>query len=103
MILEVVRELVARGAAVDSGINDGSTPLYIASQYGRVAIARELLVRGADVNAHDDSGSTSLHAASFSGHAEVLRELLKRDGANVDARRTTMATRRSLTLVSAVT
>jgi hypothetical protein len=37
-----VRELLARGAAVDTADNDGSTPLFIASSKGHLAVVREL-------------------------------------------------------------
>jgi ankyrin repeat protein len=32
--LEVVRELLARGAAVDAARDNGATPLFVASQDG---------------------------------------------------------------------
>ena len=46
-----MRELLARDAAVDAAINDGATPLFIASQEGHLEVVRELLARGAAVDA----------------------------------------------------
>ena len=84
--LEVVRELLARGAAVDTAENDGATPLFIASEKGRLKVLRELLARGAAVDTARNDGVTPLYIASRDGHVEVVRELLAR-GAAVNAAR----------------
>jgi ankyrin repeat protein len=73
--LEVVQELLARGAAVDAAWSF-ATPLYIASQNGHLAIVRELLVRGAAVDTALNAGYTPLLIASQEGHLEVVRVLL---------------------------
>jgi ankyrin repeat protein len=82
--LEVVRELLARGAAVDAAIYGGWTPLLVAILKGHLEIVRELLARGASVDAAMNGGATPLYVASQMGHLEVVRELLER-GAAVDA------------------
>jgi hypothetical protein len=79
-----VRELLARGAAVDAALNDGRTLLLIASEAGHLEVVRELLARGAAVDAARDDGATPLLVASQKGHLEVVRELLSR-GAAVNA------------------
>jgi hypothetical protein len=56
-----VRELLARGAAVDTADNRGATPLLIAGQIGHLTLVRELLARGAAVDTADSSGRTPLH------------------------------------------
>jgi hypothetical protein len=57
----------------------GSTPLHVASRFGRVKIVSMLLEMGADVNATDDHGDTPLHVACRSGHFVAARILLKFD------------------------
>ena len=47
--MEVVRELLARGAAVNAATNGGATPLFLAIQKGHFEVVRELLARGAAV------------------------------------------------------
>ena len=48
--LDIVRELMDRGADVDAHDTNGCTALYFACEGGRLAVVRELLDRGADVN-----------------------------------------------------
>jgi len=79
--LEVVRELLARGAAVDAADNRGFTPLYIASREGHVEVVRELLARGAAADTTNSKGFTPLYTASELGHVEVVRELLAQGAA----------------------
>ena len=76
--MEAVRELLARGAAVDTADNDGNTPLCIASWKGHLEVVRELLTRGAAVDTARNDGATPLYLASLKGHLEVVRELLAR-------------------------
>ena len=77
--LEVVRELLARGAAVDAARNitetSSATPLYIASWAGHLEIVRELLKAKANVDAARNDGWTPLLIASQKGHLEIVREL----------------------------
>jgi|LauGreDrversion2_3_1035106.scaffolds.fasta_scaffold81128_2 ankyrin repeat protein len=53
-IAKVVRLLLEQGAKVDERANDGTTPLYLALQQGRIEVARILVASGADVNAKTD-------------------------------------------------
>jgi ankyrin repeat protein len=61
--LEVVRELLAYGAAVGTSSIDGSTPLHLASAVGHLEVVRELLARGASHAALDINGHTALSMA----------------------------------------
>ena len=73
-----MRELLARGAAVDAAANDGATPLLIASQEGHLEVVREFISRGADPRA----ATFALLAAIEAGHmtvAGLLRRII--DGA----------------------
>jgi ankyrin repeat protein len=60
-------------------INNGSTPLFLACQYGRVEAAQELIENGADLYAvNGPSEVTALHIAAFNGHSAVIRMLLQK-------------------------
>ena len=81
--VEVVRELLRRGAEVDTVVEDFDgnlyTALYVASQNGHLEVVRELLSNGAAINfMSNDHGMTPLRAAFGRGHLEVVRELLAR-------------------------
>ena len=83
--LEVVRELVCRGAKVGAKTKNGSTPLHLASLYGHVEVARLLLDSGADKEAKCNIGVSPLYQASQEGKLEVM-QLLAVSGAVLDAR-----------------
>lgn len=71
--LEIVRELIARGASVNT--DDGCTPLYAASSSGHVEVVRELLAHGAWINPPGYYGSEPLRVAQQRRHREVVRLL----------------------------
>ena len=79
----VVRLLLEHGANPNTAkTDDGSTPLWVASQEGHVEVAQLLLDRNADPNAATtDDGCTPLHMASENGHLDVAQLLL---GHNAD-------------------
>jgi ankyrin repeat protein len=90
--LEIVRELLGRGANVNAANRIGFTSLMAACQQGDLEVVRELLAHGANVNASMttdgwtsiNDGMTSLMWACVTRHLEIVRELLKQ-GANVNA------------------
>jgi hypothetical protein len=55
----------------------GQTPLWLASNEGRLPVVRELLRADADPNAPNRDGGTILSAAAQEGHLSVIRELVK--------------------------
>ena len=63
--LDVVRELLARGANVNAAANTGLTPLFQASFCGRVEVVRALLAAGADKRRMHNNGTT---VASLAGN-----------------------------------
>ena len=81
--INVVRELLNRGASVDIADECGHAPLYAAAEEGHVEVVRVLLNHGASVNITDKNGFTPLYAADHRLHVEVVRELLNH-GAKVD-------------------
>jgi ankyrin repeat protein len=88
--VEVVRALIARGAAIrgtglirlDSG--PGNTALHAAAGRGQREMARFLLEQGADVNAMNGWGETPLHCAVAQRHLEMVADLLE-CGADINA------------------
>ena len=70
---DVVRILCDNGAYVNKAFTyDGATPLYVASELGRIEVVRILCEKGADVNKANSDGSTPLYIASQKGHTDVV-------------------------------
>ena len=80
---EIVEELLAKGAYVNSQDGDGVTALSYASDRGHEEIVEMLLVHGANVNARSDIGSTPLMNAAFMGHLKIVKLLID-SGANIN-------------------
>ena len=74
--LDVVRELLARGADVNARRNAGATALHHASWKGHAEVVRELLSRGAAVNARASNGRTPLINACDKGQLAAATLLL---------------------------
>ena len=83
--VEVVRELVRRGAVLEARTFKANTPLIFASFSGSVEVARLLLDSGANLEAKGSWGGTALVAASQTGCLGLVRFLLAR-GAATDVR-----------------
>ncbi|KAK3233708.1 hypothetical protein CYMTET_56012 [Cymbomonas tetramitiformis] len=81
-LVEMMRELLEKGAKVDAQNRKGCTALTVALAEGKEAAARALLEAGAGVNA--GTGQRPLHAAAEKGMVEMVRELVGK-GAEVDA------------------
>jgi ankyrin repeat protein len=79
-----VKELLERGAMVNSRNRIGKTPLLIACEKGNTPIGIALIEAKADVNLASLEQVTPLMAASYSGNAELVRRLLAA-GARLDA------------------
>jgi ankyrin repeat protein/cell wall assembly regulator SMI1 len=75
---ELVRALVDAGADVDFRCEDGTTPLYLAAQYGSPAVVQFLLQRGAKAGIwNHNMGQTALHRAVFTEDREQLVAKMK--------------------------
>jgi ankyrin repeat protein len=81
-----IKDLLARGARVNTADWRGFTPLMWASAIGNVEMVRQLLGSGAAVDRRASDGTTALMLASGNGFVEVVRTLLLR-GANAGAAR----------------
>lgn len=79
--MEVVRELLTRGANVDAATKKGNTALHIASLAGQEEVVKLLVQHGASVNVQSQNGFTPLYMAAQENHDNVVRYLLA-NGAN---------------------
>jgi uncharacterized protein len=79
---DLVRDLVARGAAVDGRDRLGRTALALAAKEGRERVVELLLERGASINARAISGATPLFSAIEADHSSTAKYLIGR-GADV--------------------
>ena len=81
--LDVVRELIGKGAQIDMQANDGYSALIVASQNGHLDVVRELIGKGAQIDMQENNGYSALIVASQNGHLDVVRELIGK-GAQID-------------------
>jgi ankyrin repeat protein len=72
--LDVVRELLARGANANAAFDTGATPLIQASWNGHVDVVRALLAAGADKHHVANNGAT---ATSVAGNADGVTPAAK--------------------------
>jgi len=84
--LEIVKELLDRGASMNAKPNTASfpTPLFRASWNGHTDIVKLLIEKGVDVNAKTSSGGTALHLAIEEYRSDIV-EILIQNGADVNA------------------
>ncbi|XP_026208466.1 ankyrin-2b isoform X3 [Anabas testudineus] len=78
--VDLVQELLDRGAAVDSATKKGNTALHISSLAGQIEVVKILVKRGADINAQSQNGFTPLYMAAQENHLDVVRYLLENGG-----------------------
>ena len=81
-----VRELLSKGAGVNTPDRRGLTPLIWATASGNAELVRLLLESGATADRRANDGTTALMLASSNGFTDVVRALLLR-GADVAAAR----------------
>ena len=72
----VVRQMLARGAYVEAPLEEGETPLIVASYPASPAITALLLQHKAQVNARRNDGATALIMAAHRGNTETVELLL---------------------------
>ncbi len=82
--VDLVMELLKRGADPNTVNVNGGTPLMFAAISGNDVIVEELLVRGATVNATGSNGWNALMVASAKGFPDTVKRLLD-SGADINA------------------
>jgi len=82
---KAIGRLLSSGVKVDAKDQSGSTPLFVASLFGRTDAAKLLIKKGADVKAaKGGDGSSALLVAAFFCHTDTVKLLLK-SGTNINA------------------
>ena len=72
----ILRCLLEAGVDKDRRMDDGLTPLHVASLHGHLQIIELLLSVQADFDATDDTGATALQYAAQEGAAQLVARLL---------------------------
>lgn len=72
---EIVDLLLERGAAVDAGSPNATTPLMMAARYGNEASVLALLARGADPERRNQLGLTAIDFATDAGRPLLADQL----------------------------
>jgi uncharacterized protein len=77
--IELVKELITKGADVNQKDSSGNSLLIISSAKDNAEIVQLLLSSGAALSAVDaNMKATALHAAAYLGHPEVMKLLVER-------------------------
>ena len=59
------------------GLENGCTPMHVASKYGHLNVVRLIKNSIDDLNPADTKGNTVLHYAAANGHRYIVREIMK--------------------------
>jgi len=76
-VVEVVRELLRRGAVVDARTSAGFTPLQLAVWNKRFKVAKVLVTAGASLDAPDPHGKSAADELVAQGSQRILDDLRK--------------------------
>jgi ankyrin repeat protein len=71
--IDVVKELLEKGAYLNTANKYGNPPLLIACRGDHIDIIQLLLENGANVNTVGEYDYTPLHIACIKGHIEVVK------------------------------
>ena len=81
--LDKIKEIVDKGADVNTKNKDGDTPLNLAARNGRIDIIQYLSTKGSDVNEPNENGYAPLIWAALNGQTETI-EYLESKGAEIN-------------------
>jgi len=73
----VAQILLDHGANINAITVTGKTPLFKASEEGRLELVRLLLARGADVHIRSRKGQTAFQVATSNNHTHIAQLLLE--------------------------
>ncbi|MGE5452827.1 MAG: ankyrin repeat domain-containing protein [Acidobacteriota bacterium] len=85
--LDVVRELIRRGAELDRVGAGGATPLGAAVFHGHELVVKDLIRKGARVDAPGATGQLPLHLACATGQTRLIQILLEAGASYHDVNR----------------
>lgn len=74
--LSLMQAHIAAGSDLNQKDDYGSTPLIIATTFGKTEVAKLLIEAGADLNITGADGGTALHGAAFYCRTEIVEALL---------------------------
>ncbi len=83
--IDIVKELINRGAKVNMQSTSGWSPLHYAAIMGHREVAETLIVNNADINIKNKMGQTPLHWALWDSQFEIC-ELLLNKGTEITAK-----------------
>ncbi len=75
--IQMVNDLIAKGADVNAKSHYGLTDLYVAIWNGNTEVVKILIKKGADVNEKSDNGETALSIAQSKNHSEIIQLLMQ--------------------------
>jgi ankyrin repeat protein len=76
MVIELVNELIVRGANLNEQDSYLMTPLHLAALFDLVEVVKKLLAAGADATIRDIRQRTALYFAVTNGYVEVIKNLI---------------------------
>ncbi len=83
--IEAIQQHIKAGSDLNEKDQFGSTPLIIATTFGKTDVALALIEAGADMNIINNDGATPLHIAAFFCRTEIVEALLEK-GADKNVR-----------------
>ena len=100
--IEIINDLLARGANLEAKTKDGETALFLSVINGDTIIAKYLMDKGADVNVRLPNGESPLiRASQYNGGRNPIMKALIDKGADVNARTDTKLSAGYTTLIFA--
>ena len=81
--LEIVKDLIEKGANIEAKDQDGLSALHWASEYGHLEIVKHLLEKGANPGAKDKEGLSPLQKSRNEEICTLLKESTRGEDSNL--------------------
>src|SRR5579862_7547342 len=78
--MELLEDLINRGADIEIKNPIGGSPLSHAAEEGLLSFVKLLLEKGATIDSKNNFGATPLRGAVVGGHVDVIKHLLEKGG-----------------------